>query len=170
MHSTIPTLPIHGEGQIAEHFEALHTEVLPHCHRSHDTSEDEKVFVLGAQKRLRFEEGDDPFEQVITTADDEHQAGVLRAAVVLTDPSAAEPPGDQVEDLTTLRRLADMELRHELPTGSRTRVPLDGYVERPFSIHEACNVGIQPFLLIVRTDRIFTAHITTLMNRCDMNE
>ena len=71
--------------------------------------------------------------------------------MILTDASAAEPLGDQVENLTTLQGLADMELGHELEANSGARVPLDGYVERPFSIHETSNVGIQPFLLIVRT-------------------
>ena len=44
---------------------------------------------------------------------------------------------------------------------------LHGDVERPFSIHEACDVGIQSFLLIVRTWRIVTVHAFTLRRGCD---
>ena len=65
---------------------------------------------------------------------------------------------EKVEDLSPLRVLAAMELRYELETSSSTRVPLDCDVKRAFAINEASEVGIQPFLLIVRTDRIFTAH------------
>ena len=54
--------------------------------------------------------------------------------------------------------MADVELRHELPTNSGARVPLKRDMECAFAIDEASEVGIQPFLLIVRTDRIVTAH------------
>ena len=60
-----------------------------------------------------------------------------------------------------------MELRYELPTGPRTRVPLDGYVKGTLSIHESSNVSIQPFLLIVRTWRIVTLHDQRLTITCD---
>ena len=61
-------------------------------------------------------------------ADDEHQTGVA-VAMVLSDPSTAESIAYQVEDLTSIAILADMEFRNELPAGSRTRIPLDGDVE-----------------------------------------
>jgi len=32
------------------------------------------------------------------------------------------------------------------------------------------DTGTEPFLLIVRTGRIFTAHVFNLMKVCDMNE
>ena len=125
--------------------------------------------MLGAQKWLRFEEGNDPFKQVITTADDEHQAGVLRAAVVRLDPSTAQAQLDQVEDLTPLRILTDVKLWYELPTGSRTEVLLDGDVKRAFSVDVARDVGIQSFLLIDRTCRIVTVHSPRVTTPCDKN-
>ncbi len=136
-------------------------------HRPNDTGEDDELLVLRTQERLRFEEGDHLLEKVIPLSDNEHQRGVRRASVVLTNPSAAQSLSDQVEDLTALRRLADVELGHELETNSGARIPLDGYVERSFSVHEACNVGIQSFLLIVRTWRIVTVHASTLRRGCD---
>jgi hypothetical protein len=76
--------------------------------------------------------------------------------------SAAEPALEEIEDLSPLRVLADVELGHELPTSSCAPVPLNRYVKRTFSVDEASKISIQPFLLIVRTDRIFTAHAHTL--------
>ena len=78
--------------------------------------------------------------------------------MILPNPCATEAPGDQVKDLTTFRCLADMELRHELPSGSRAWIPLDGNVKRTFSVDKPSYVGIQSFLLIVRTWRVVTLH------------
>jgi hypothetical protein len=38
------------------------------------------------------------------------------------------------------------------------------------SVEVRTGTTIEPFLLIVRTGRIFTAHVTNLIRRCDMNE
>ena len=82
--------------------------------------------------------------------------------MVLTNLTAAEATGDEVENLTPFAVLADPELRDQLPTGPGACVPTDCYVERTFSIDETRDVRIQPFLLIVRTGWIFTAHAPTL--------
>jgi hypothetical protein len=142
--------------------------VLPNSHRPHDTSEGTEVLLLATQKGIRFEEGDHIPQEIITTADDEHESRVRRAAMVLLDPSTAEAVLNEVEDLTPLRVLADMELRHELPTDPRARISLNGNVEGSFSIDVARNVGIQPFLLVDRTCRIVTAHVGKLAVASDM--
>ncbi len=90
--------------------------------------------------------------------------------MILSDPSATKPFDDQVQDLSALRILAHMELGNELPSESGARIPLNGNMKRAFSIDITCDVGIQPFLLIVRTGRIFTAHAHTLDRGCDTNE
>ena len=87
--------------------------------------------------------------------------------MVLPDPSAAESALEEVEDLSPHRILADMELGHELETSPSARVPLDRYMKRAFAIDEASEVSIQPFLLIVRTDRIVTVHRHNLRRGCD---
>src|SRR5438874_6341203 len=43
---------------------------------------------------------------------------------------------EQVEDLPSLRTLADVELRHELEASPGARAPADGDVERPFSVED----------------------------------
>jgi len=76
--------------------------------------------------------------------------------VVLADRSAAESPSYQVKDLRAKDVLTDSELWHELPFDIRARVPLDRHMKTTFSIDEARDVRIQPFLLIDRICRIFT--------------
>jgi hypothetical protein len=95
--------------------------------------------------------GIDPGQKVGSLANHVHQRRVGRAGMVLPDAAAAEASRDQVQDLTALRVLTDVELRDELPSGSRRWVPLYGDVERSLPVDETRDVGIQPFLLIGRT-------------------
>ena len=138
--------------------------------RPHDAGEDEEFLMLRAQERLTFEEGDHLGEEIPPVADHEHQRGVLGAAVIRSQMTALHALGQQVKDPPALWRLADTEFGDELHSNSCTRIPLYGYVERTFSVYEASEICIQSFLLIVRTGRIFTAHVTTLKKGCDMNE
>jgi hypothetical protein len=96
-------------------------------------------------------EWDDPGQKVGSLANHVYQRRVGRAGMVLPDAAAAEASRDQVQDPTALRVLTDVELRDELPPGSRRWVPLDGDVERSLPVDETRDVGIQPFLLIGRT-------------------
>jgi hypothetical protein len=168
MRPAITPASIHGDGQSPERLKTLRAQVLTSIHRSNNSGEDEEVLLLTAQKRLRLEEGNHLCQEIAPFPDHEHQSGVLRSAMVLAYPSAAEPSQYQVQDLTPLRILADMELRNELPLGPRPRIPLDGDVKRPFSVDVTRNVGIQPFLLIDRTCRIVTAHVQRVIATSDM--
>jgi hypothetical protein len=157
--STIPTASVHGERVVDERTEPDRSEVRASLHRANDASE---VSLLRAQEGLSFEEGDDLRQQVFPFANDEHQRCVRTRSMVLTYPTAVETPGNEIQDLTPFGVLTDVKLRHELPTGSRALVPTDRYVERAFSVDETRDVRVQPFLLIVRTAWIFTAHECTL--------
>src|SRR5207302_11438107 len=95
----------------------------------------------------------------------EHQTGVTRSPVVLPYVAAAKPGTKEVEDLRALGVLADTELWDELVPNSRARVPLHGYMKRALAVDEAGEVRVQPFLLIVRTDRIVTAWSHALNNK-----
>ena len=101
----------------------------------------------------------------------ESAAGEVSGSVVAEDPTPVQSQATAVraavaraleEDLTPLGVLADMELWYQLPTGSGARAPTDRYVKRTFSIDETRDIRIQPFLLIVRTGWIFTAHALNL--------
>jgi hypothetical protein len=126
-------------------------QVLASLHRSNDEDERVKLPLFRAQKGVRLEEWDDLGQKVGPLADHVHKRRVHRSSVIPLDPSTPEPGSDQVEDLTALRALADVELRDELPADSRRSVPLDGDVERSLPVDETRDVGIQPFLLIGRT-------------------
>ena len=63
-----------------------------------------------------------------------------------------------------------MELGDELPTESGGGVSLDGDMKTSFSVDEAGQIGIKPFLLIVRTEQIVTEHRPTLTKSVTMNE
>jgi hypothetical protein len=162
MHPSIPASSVHGDGKLPDGSEPLLLEMFAPRQRLHDGGEGHELLLLCAQERMSFEERNDPGKKIIPVADDVHQGGVGRSAVVRLYPSTAKPTLDQVENLTTLGVLTDVELRNELPTGSRRRVPLNGDVKRTFSVDVARNVGIQPFLLIDRTRCVVTFHAPTL--------
>ena len=61
-----------------------------------------------------------------------------------------------VQDLDSSLVLTYSKLRHELPSASCARVPLDRHVKTSFSVYESGYVRLQPFLLIGRTCHIFT--------------
>jgi hypothetical protein len=167
MHSAVPAASIHGERGGSECIEAFGVEVLPSSHRPDDAGECREVLTLRAQKGLSFEERNDPRQQVVPLADDQHQRGVVASPKVLANPSAAEALLDEVEDLTPFCVLADVELWNQLPSQCGAGIPADRHMERSFSVDEARDVGIQPFLLIVRTGWIFTAHRRTISWWCD---
>jgi len=125
----IPTSSVHGECQFAEPPKTFLSEMKPRCHRPNDAGEGEELLLLSTEQWLCLEERDHALQEIRPVPYDEHQAGVRRVPVILLDPSAVEASLDQVEDLTALCALTDMELRYELPTDSRARVPLDGYME-----------------------------------------
>jgi hypothetical protein len=151
MDSAIPPASVHGDGALPKTSESLCAQVLPSLHRMHDGGEGLKLLLFRAQKGVRLEEWDDPGQKVGSFPNHVHQRRVGRPGMVLPDVAAAETARDQVQDLAALRVLTDVELRDELPAGSRRWVPLYGDVERSLPVDETRDVGIQPFLLIGRT-------------------
>jgi len=89
--------------------------------------------------------------------------------MVRADRAATETRSDEVDNLSSLSMLTDVELWDELPTGSRRLVPLDGLMERSLSVDVTRDVGIQPFLLIDRTRSVVTGHAATLAVVADMD-
>jgi hypothetical protein len=162
VYSPVPSSSIHLESTVTKCPEPFFTEVKTLRHRSHDVGKGKEVTTFAAEQRLRFEEWDHPAQQVDPATDDVYQRPVHRSAMVLADSPTPEPMGDEVENLTPLGILADMELRYELPPDPRTRVSLKRNVERPFAVYIAGDIRIQSFLLIIRTERIVTAHANQL--------
>jgi hypothetical protein len=170
LHSMDPAIsaaPVHGDSPLPEAPKALCAQVLAPLHRSHDEGEGLELPLFCAQKGVRFEEGDDPGQKVGSLSNHVYQRRVRGTGMIRPNPSAAEPPQDQVKDLTPLGTLTDVELRDELPAGNRRCVPLDCDVERSLPVDETRDVSIQPFLLIGRTCRIVTAHAGRLTTATD---
>src|SRR5260370_41298945 len=85
--------------------------------------------------------------------------------MVLVDPATAEPLAHQVENLPSFGVLTHMKLWYELPAGPGEPISLYSYVKRPFPVDVTRYIGIQPFLLIVRTARIVTVHRSLMLLR-----
>ena len=158
MHSSVPATTVHDDGLRLERLEPLWIEMSTVRHRHHDGAEGLELEPLRAQEGLAVEERDDSFHEVAPVAHHQHEGGVARTAVVLPEVSATEPALKEIQDLSPFRVLVAAELRHELETNTCGGVPLDRDMKRAFAVDEASKICIQPFLLIVRTDRIVTFH------------
>jgi hypothetical protein len=115
------------------------------------------VGLLRREKRMPFEERDHPVDELFAIPHDEHERAI-RSAVRL-DVATTEPSLDQLQDLSSVTVLADMELGNELRPETTRSIALHRDREAAFSVDIPCDVAIQPFLLIVRT-----RHVVTIVN------
>src|SRR6266516_2306971 len=88
---------------------------------------------------------------------DEHKCSIVFA--VRLDVATAEPLSNQLEHLSPVAILADVELRDELKSNTAQLVALHRDREASFSVDVTRDVAVQPFLLIVRT-----RHVVTIVN------
>ncbi len=151
MESPIPATSVHPERFRNQLFETFRSEVPATFHATHNAGKGSELLLFATQKRIAFEEGDHPLEEIHSSTNNQHVGVVIRSSMVLTDRSATDPPPYQVEDLDPDDVLADSELRHKLPTAPRAGVPLDRHVKTTFSVYETRDVRVQSFLLIDRT-------------------
>jgi hypothetical protein len=86
--------------------------VVTESHRSDDASELLEILLLRREQRGTLEEWDHPLEQRLTIPHNQHQRAITLA--VAPDRPAAEPRLDQLEHLSPVAILADMELWYEL--------------------------------------------------------
>jgi hypothetical protein len=78
-----------------------------------------------------------------------------------------------MKNIDALLSLDHRERRLNLPTCAARAIPKDRNTEAAFAVDEADDPLREtwPFLLIVRTGRIFTIHAHTISSRCNnMNE
>jgi hypothetical protein len=102
-----------------------------------------------------------------------HGLSVIVVTVIATDLSAPEEPLHSMQNIGALLALDHRERRLNLPACTARAIPEDRNAEAAFAVDEADDPLREtwPFLLIVRTGRIFTTHVHTLRNRCNnMNE
>ncbi len=108
-------------------------------------------------------------EVIRPSTDDQHIRVIVRPSVVLSDRSTTNLPPYQVKNLESSDVLTDAELWDELPTATRTGVPLDRHMKTTFSVYKPRDIRVQPFLLIDRTCRIFTSsgvHARSVCSGC----
>jgi hypothetical protein len=142
-----------------------------------DLTENRQVASLRAAKRKPLEERKDPLLELVQLRDLE----VVHAVRPTSDRSRPEDRPEVVQYLRT--DLRHVEREADSPWHAPIALSTDGDIEAPFSIDEPRDVvtyvlgdAIQPrwmrepFLLIVRTGRIVTAHVGTLSRTTDMNE
>ena len=146
---------IHGEGERKELLKALLAPVPTGIHCADDRGELLEVLLLRGQQRRGLEERDDTLEQVDALSHDEHDRSVS-ASVRLDVAAIAKPPADDLQHLSPVAVLADMEFGYQLIAGLARRIPVYDDREASFSIDVTRDVAIQPFLLIVRTRHIVT--------------
>src|ERR1700742_272471 len=100
---------------------------------SDDRRELLEVRVLRREHRVAFEERDHALEQIVAIAHDQHECTVL--AAVRPDAAASESLLDQMEHLSPVAVLADMELRNQLKPDATGRIALHRDREASFSVY-----------------------------------
>ena len=91
---------------------------------------------------------------------------VVVSAVPKNLPASKET--DEVfQDVTARSSLHDGKFGSNLPSESHLAATVDGTAKATFPIYEANHPsgGLEPFLLVFRTRRVVTGHITDRINR-----
>ena len=152
----------------------LHREVAAELHRADDSSELLKLIGFRRSQWVRLEKRNDAAHQVGKRSDVETPE-ILPMVVVPTidaDTAASKEVLQLVQDVHAPLSLHHRELGLGLPPQATRAVAEDRNTEAPLAVDEADDplLGTWPFLLIARTGRIVTAHVSTLRRWCDMNE
>ena len=154
--------------------DAFHREVSTELHQLDDPSELLVVLPLRSSQWVLPEERNDSGPEVFEPIDvvSEESLAMVVPPTVSIDPADTEEPNQFLESITTRLPLDDIERRSYLPSESHLVTSIDGAAEAALSIRETHNPsrGREPFLLVFRTRRIVTAHVSTLERGTDMNE
>ena len=142
--------------------------------RSHHVDHFDELLEVDGFRRNQwvfFEERDDAALQIIEGSHHEvvHCFPMIVPPAVSADSAAPEEPLQEVQDLFALLPLNHRERGLHLPTQSTRSIPEDRNAEAAFAVDKADDPlrDSWPFLLIVRTGRIFTAHDHTLRRGYD---
>ncbi len=130
---------------------------------THDAGELLEVLLLRREQRIALEERNDALEQVFAVTHHEDECSI--ALAVRLDVAAPESSANQLEHLSPVAVLADVELRDKLKPDSTGAIALHRNREASFSVDVTRDVAVQPFLLIVRTRHV----VTTVNVRPDVN-
>ena len=170
-------MSIHGVSRADEPIESFRGPVLPLLHRSDDLCERSEISVLHSQ-RVLLEERNHRIGEIAQPADREGHHRAVRSFAVQVP--AAEVGRDPLEHIAIRLVLGHLEDWRELPASGASGIRLvavDAHREAPLAVDEPNDpprieslMRFFGFLLIVRTDRIFTIHATKVSTQCDTNE
>ncbi len=167
-------MTVHRLGDFRDPDQATHLQVDSLFHHAYDRRERVKITTLRRDQWVCFEKRNDAARQIGQAPYREpvHRLPMIVMPVMSTDTAAAEELLQQVHDTCAPSSLDHREGRLGLPTGPTCAVPEDRNTEAALAVDEADDPlrGNWPFLLIVRTGRIFTFHAATVRNGCDMDE
>jgi hypothetical protein len=165
---------IHGLHDLRYLSQSLHRTVKPLLFHANDTRELDEIITLSRSQWMLFEERDNAAPKILGWP---HIVSieVLPMIVVPTvhvDLTAFEELLQFVQYMHAPFSLDDRKGRLDLPADPVRPVAKDRNTKATFTVDEADDPLLDPwpFLLIVRTGRVLTAHDGTLSRTTDMNE
>jgi hypothetical protein len=151
--------------------DSFHREVPTELHQLDDPYELREVLLFRSSKWVLSEERNDPGTEILESIDvvPEEILAMIVTSAIAVDPAAPKEPNQLLESITTRLSLYDIKCWSHLPSESHLVTSINGAAEAAFSIHETHNpsCGREPFLLVFRTRRIVTVHISTLERGAD---
>ena len=142
----------------------LHREVAAELHHADDNSKLLKLIGFRRSQWVRFEKRNDAVHQVGKRSDVETPEILPMVVVpaVDADTAASEEVLQLVQDMHAPLPLHHRELGLDLPSQATRAVPEDRNTEAPLAVDKADDplLGTWPFLLIARTGRIVTTHVS----------
>ena|SRR5687767_11029799 len=154
---------VHGRCDLADPLETVHREVDALSHQRDDSGEPAELVRLRRSQWVFFEERNDALLKLVERT---HLVPVHRLAVIVRSTidrhvAASKEVLQVMQHSGAPFRLNDREARLDLPTEPARSVPEDRNAEAAFAVDEADDPlrETRPFLLIVRTGWIFTAHV-----------
>ena len=139
-------------------------------HHAYDTCESDEVLRFRRSQWIHFEKRNYSIRQF---GESSYRVPVkilsmIVRSTITADVAASETLLQHVENIHTALSLHDRERRLDLPTDSTRSITEEWHAEAAFAVNETDDPLREawPFLLIVRTGRIFTSHINTLRVGC----
>jgi hypothetical protein len=155
---------VHCLRHLCDLTKSVDRQMLAMIHHLEDLLELQEVLTLCRNQWIRIEERDDHFTKFppSVNVEDKEVLLVIVMPAVSIDASATKEILEQLERRKTPLSLHHRKPRLHLPPTTHALVSLNRATEAAFTVDEADDPlrDLWPFLLIVRTGRIFTAHVS----------
>ena len=151
----------------------FHRQVESRLHHSKNRRELDELLCFRRSQWISFEERNDSRPEVVLVEHSIHEEilAVVIVPGIAINASALEEVPHQVKDRRASLSLHDSESRLHHPTDSHAWIAVNRQAEAAFSVDKADDPLLDswPFLLIARTRRIFTGHVSSMSATTDMN-